>query len=280
MQFLDGRQQDSAFDSRQCGTTDDSVPERVKSNTPLVSNKAQHVAPGLGAEDVHVWWANLDVAPDLLERLRANLSDDELRRSERFVFERDRKRFIAGRGVLRTIIGRYLNRDPVFLQFVYNEYGKPGLVPESHGAKLTFNMSHSDDVGVFAIAVDRELGVDVERISEDRRILEVAAQYFSNGEIVSLRALSDALQLQGFFNCWTRKEAYVKARGLGLSISLESFVVSLVPGQRPALLRSNEPLAALNWSFCSLSAAPGFVAVLVAAGSRWRLQERTWGFSL
>lgn len=280
MQFLNGDNKTPALDVRPPprGIPEDRLPQRVRRNIALVSNKAKHVAPRLGAEDVHVWWANLDLATDLLASLRATLSDDELRRAERFVFERDRKRFIAGRGLLRTIIGCYLKSDPVALEFVYNQYGKPGLVQERADSKLAFNMSHSDDIGVFAIALERELGVDVERISGDRRILDVAEQYFANGEVISLRALPDILQLRGFFNCWTRKEAYVKARGMGLSIPLESFEVSLVPGEEPALLRCSEPSAALNWTFRSLSAAPGFVAALVGAGSGWRLRERTWDF--
>jgi 4'-phosphopantetheinyl transferase len=229
----------------------------------------------LMADEIHVWWAKLDVPTDILDGLAATLSADESERAGGFVFAEDRRRFISARGILRRIIACYVDADPARLRFCYNTHGKPGLLETKTHGGLRFNVSHSGGWAVFALSIDHEIGVDIERITDDERLLEVVEAYFAPGEIASLRALPKEQQLQGFFNCWTRKEAYIKARGMGLSIPLDTFEVSLAPGAQPALLKTAEVSATHNWTLQSLNAPFGYSAALVTGGRVWRLRE--WG---
>jgi len=180
---------------------------------------------------VHVYAADLD---ELLGDPSV-LSDDELERASRFRFERDRRRFVAARSTLRQLLAAYLDGSPSDICFVYGPYGKPD-VPASH---LSFNMSHSDSSALFAFGPPFELGVDVEVLTfgvrDDERI---ASHFFSPHEVATLRAHPPSAQPRAFLRCWTRKEAFVKARGDGLSLSLQDFDVSFALGEPPAILRT------------------------------------------
>src|SRR6185312_3642180 len=133
-------------------------------------------------------------------------------RAARFRFDRDRDRFITARGTLRMLLARYLRKQPKDLQFLLGREGKPALVPESAGETLSFNLSHSQDVAVFAFGWHRNIGVDVERVRPDVEYEDIARHHFSAGEIQSLASLPRQKRVEGFFLCWTRKEAYIKAR--------------------------------------------------------------------
>ncbi len=209
------------------------------------------------------------------------LASDEQARAERFYFNRDRDRFIAAHGVLRAILGRYLNKTPKSLSFCYGSHGKPALARESGGDAIRFNISHSDGVALYAVSRGREVGIDLELIRDGLEIEEIAGRFFSRLELATLCALPTDVRKYAFFLCWTRKEAYIKARGEGLSLPLDQFDVSLIPGE-PVKLMSTRPDSgeALRWSLQELSIEPGYVAALAVEGHRrslayWQVDELT-----
>jgi len=220
-------------------------------------------ANGFECEAIQVWRAYLDQTRSQVDSLHRLLSPDEKIRASRFCFRRDRDRYVAARGTLRRILGRYLDIEPGCLEFRYGSYGKPALVLESGGDILHFNLSHSDGVAIFALSGQAELGIDLELIRADFATLEIAERFFSLGEVAALRGLPTELRVKAFFNCWTRKEAYLKARGEGLSFPLDRFQVSLLPGE-PALLLQTEddPREAQRWVLHDLNLDGGFVGAL------------------
>lgn len=200
-------------------------------------------------QDVDLHWSHLtDANPGAL-------SPDEMDRAARFHFARDRDRFIAARSALRHILSPYLGLEPAAIKFSYNDHAKP-LVPSVH-----FNISHSHGLALCAVSRSREVGVDIERIDRTRPVIDVADHFFAPGEIAALRGLAEDLQVEAFFRCWTRKEAYIKARGQGLSISLATFEVSI--GETAEFLHGAE-----GWSIESLGAPPGYAGALVARDSQ------------
>ncbi len=213
--------------------------------------------------DVRIWQAWLDQPQEVVEMLLTVLSPDERRKAGRFYFRRDHDRYIVGRGLLRIIISGYLKIEPGQLRFRYNFYGKPSLAAEFDATSIKFNLSHSHGLAVFAVACGREIGVDLEMIRDNFATMEIAEQFFSAREVAALQTLSPELRTPAFFNCWTRKEAYIKARGEGLSFPLDCFDVSLIPGE-PACLLNVDGAAdeALRWSFCELDLGKGYVGSL------------------
>ncbi len=235
--------------------------------------------PLLGDDEVHVWRARLDVAPARVATLRHTLAADERARAERFRFPIDRTRSIVARGLLRAIIARYRGGEPGALAFRYNAFGKPALSDEldGDGGGIRFNLSHADDIALFAITRGRAVGVDIERVRADVTNERVAEQFFSRREVAALRALDPCVQPAAFAACWTRKEAYVKARGAGLSIALDQFDVSLAPHEPAALLASREADEALRpWTLHHLAPDPGYVGAVAVAGGRCRLTCWQW----
>lgn len=230
-------------------------------------------APTLSADDVHVWQAGLEVPAAGRERFYATLSEDERERAARFHFDRDRHRFIAARGFLREVLGRYLRSDPAQLRFVYSAYGKPSLGAE-FDQRLRFNLSHSHELALCAVTLERDVGVDVEFIRPEFADDDVARRFFSAPETARLRALPRAQYAEAFFNCWTRKEAYIKARGEGLSMPLDKFEVSLAPGEPAALLNTfDAPAEAARWSLYALEPGPGYVGAVAVAGPGRRVNS-------
>ena len=216
---------------------------------------------------VHAWRASLEAPPDVLQQYRDTLIGNEVTRADRFCFERDCTRFTVAPGVLRAILGRYLHRDPACLRFRYNRFGKPEIDIAQGAVSLCFNMSHSADLALYAVALGREVGVDVEEVRDGVEYAPIAAYAFSPNENEALRMLTPHQRTAGFFNCWTRKEAYIKARGMGLSLPLNQFDVSLVPGEPAALLRTiGEPEAVRNWSLQELALGPDFIGAVAAGG--------------
>jgi len=231
----------------------------------------------LGKNEVHVWRAALNVQPAQVRRLQQTLTVDELARAVRFHFERDRAHFIVARGVLRTILSRYLAVEPSQLRFSYSLYGKPSLGGEFDAGALCFNMSHADGLALYAVTRGRDIGIDVERIRMDIANEQVAERFFSTQELAALRALPRNNQSLAFFNCWTRKEAYIKARGEGLSLPLDQFDVSLAPGEPAALLRTSVgSQEAFRWLLRELAPGLGFVAALAVEGQSWQLKCYQW----
>jgi 4'-phosphopantetheinyl transferase len=231
----------------------------------------------LGNNAVHVWRVSLDQSPSQIAVFRHSLDDDERSRADRFYFSRDRERFIVARGILRAILGRYANRAPDSLSFSYNTYGKPALVSESDADKICFNLSHSHGKALYAVGRGGEIGVDLEFIRCDLEARQIAERFFSHSEIETLRALPPSLRKYAFFLCWTRKEAYIKARGEGLSLPLDQFDVSLIPGEPAALLSAqSDSDDALRWSLRNLNPAPGYAAALATEGRDWTLSCWQW----
>src|SRR5687767_11560297 len=228
----------------------------------------------LSRDEVHVWRASLDEPAWPLQELEQVLSLDERERAGRYYFERDRKRFIAGRGMLRKILGHYLGVAPAHLQFRYGPRGKPALGEAPGEKELRFNLSHSQGLALYAVTCEREIGVDLEYARRVSDLEQLAERFFSVRENAVLQSLSPSQRPQAFFDCWTRKEAYIKAVGEGFSIPLDQFDVSLAPGE-PARLISIEgdPQKASLWTLRELSPAHGFAGALVVEGQGWRLSS-------
>jgi 4'-phosphopantetheinyl transferase len=200
------------------------------------------------------------------------LSPDEQARAARFAFAPLRQRFTAGRAVLRWLLGAYLGIDPATLTFSYGERGKPALEPGPWPHDLAFNLAHSDDVALFALARGGRVGVDVERIRGDVADAQLAERYFSKREAAELAALSSDQRERAFFQAWTRKEAYLKATGEGLAMPLDQFEVSMDPRAPAALLSINGSASqAARWSLHALHPAPDYAAALVVEGRDWHL---------
>jgi 4'-phosphopantetheinyl transferase len=233
--------------------------------------------PQLHGEEVHVWRATLARPPAEVEALKRLLSEDELLRAERFRFERDRASFVVARGTLRELLSLYLGSPPRLLRFGYNAYGKPELTGAPGEKSLRFNLSHAGGLALYAVVAGREVGVDVEAVREDVPCEELAERFFSPWERAALLALPARDRTQAFFQCWARKEAYIKARGEGLSLPLDSFDVSLAPGEPAALLaaRDERPGAAC-WELRELRPGPGYAAAVAVEGGGWRLRCWRW----
>ena len=193
------------------------------------------VSASLETGDVHVWRIDVEVESPRIPLLWSILPEEEHDRANRFYFSRDRDRFVVCHGVLRSLIAEYLNLNPAAVTFQCNLHGKPYLGGECADA-LFFNISHSHHLALFAFSRNREIGVDVERIDARVTCDQITERYFSPMEANALRALPPGQQAEAFFLGWTRKEAFVKARGEGLSIPLDRFAVSVEPGQPAALL--------------------------------------------
>jgi len=236
----------------------------------------------LASDKVHVWRASLELTPTAILALRRTLAADELARVKRFHFTEDRTRFIAARGALRDILARYLGTEANQVCFRYSSHGKPSLAAGSQRGgqrkpPLHFNLSHTSDLALVAIARGRRVGVDIESMRTDIAQDLIAARSFSPREQARLRALPIHLKAQGFFNCWTRKEAYIKARGEGLSLPLDQFDVSLAPGEPARLLHvEGDAEEASRWTLAELAPGPGYVAALVVEGHGWRLACWQW----
>lgn len=221
-----------------------------------------HPTPSIADGEVHVWQLHLEDLRWSNMRFSTVLAPDEVERAVRYVFERDREQFIVARGLLRMILARYSECEAQEIEFGYGEHGKP-FVARPTGTGLTFNLSHTHGRGLCAVARNRAVGIDIERIRPEVDILGVAGSTFSPGECAQLEALPAGDRLASFFRCWTRKEAYIKARGDGLSYPLDRFDVSLGPDEPAALVRSAEGEAELHcWSLLAIDTGPSYMAAL------------------
>ena len=222
---------------------------------------ACHVSPGpvhLGLDDVHVWQASLHVPGAAWQSLWCLLGADEQLRAGRFRADRDRRRFVAAHGIVRMVLSRYCEVAPAELRFEYGSCGKPGLVE----AGIHFNISHADELLLCAVARQRQVGVDVERVRPGFACEQVARQIFSAREREIWEALSETDRPAAFFRAWVRKEAYVKATGMGLSFPVRDCEALLTPDQ----------CSDGNWEWQMLNPAPGYVGALVIGVGRGQSQ--------
>jgi 4'-phosphopantetheinyl transferase len=232
----------------------------------------------LRAESLHVWRITLDRTSDVLERLLEWLSADERARAERFRFEPHRDHFVAGRGVLRAVMGHYLGLRPDRVAFDYGPQGKPSLANGCSTVPLEFNLTHSHGLALLAVALGRRVGIDVEQVRPMDDAERIAERFFSPAERTALRAVPPGDKIEAFFRCWTRKEAFIKAIGEGFSMPLDCFDVSLEPGLGARLLAvADRPGEAARWSLTELEPAPGFLAAVAMEGAceELRLYEAT-----
>lgn len=233
----------------------------------------------LNTNEVHVWRIPLAVEEDVVQSCRRLLSQDELQRADRFHFKRDRDRFTAARAALRKILGEYQKIAPEDLAFTYAEKGKPDLAPAFNPSGIRFNLSHSKDFALLALARGLTLGVDIEFINPEFAGDDIAMRFFCQGEVRALRALPPDNQTEAFFECWTRKEAYIKALGDGLSLPLDSFEVAFGPGIRAALLWTRNASHEISkWSVYNIAAPPEYAAALVAEGKDHVLRYAQWEY--
>ena len=230
----------------------------------------------LESGEVHVWRVESDLSAVRIADLGKTLAPDERIRADRYKFQKDHDHFIVARAALREILSRYLHESPGRLRFDYDLFGKPSLAG-GNGDGLRFNVSHSHEIVLIAVTRGRDIGVDIEKIRPDMPTVDIAERFFSRLEVGALRALSTDQQAEGFFNGWTRKEAYLKARGKGLSMPLDQFVVSLSPGKPARLLKAEgDPRESSRWSMWDLRAGPDYAAALVVAGQDCRLRCWQW----
>jgi 4'-phosphopantetheinyl transferase len=227
--------------------------------------------------EVHVWRTLLEIPISEVERLQEVLVDEEIERARKFYFEKDRRHWIVAHAALRILLGRYLNINPRSLRSTSNDYGKPSIAYPPAGTRLHFNLSHSGGLALYAFTSDRHIGVDVEYMRPGIEYRELATSHFSARECAALRALPADVQEEAFFLCWSRKEAYIKARGKGLSLSLDQFDVSLAPNQPAALLGSREePHATEHWSLHALAPGTRYAGALAVEGFDWELCCWQW----
>jgi 4'-phosphopantetheinyl transferase len=227
------------------------------------------IGADLAAGEVHVWGAGLDELGT--DGMLSLLSGDERSRADRFHFTRDRQRFVAARGLLRRLLGHYLDRDPCELRFAYGPRCKPSL------PGLRFNVSHSGGLGLLAFSRDHEVGVDIECERSVPEAESIARRYFSVREVAELGGLSETERLRAFFLCWTRKEAFIKATGDGLSQPLDAFDVTLAPGEPARLLRiEGKDDEARRWWLEDLEPAAGFAAALAVERRPERIACWRW----
>jgi 4'-phosphopantetheinyl transferase len=229
----------------------------------------------LTALDVHIWASNLNRAVARISSFEQILSAEELDRASRFYFERDRCRFIAGRGILREILGSYLEMNPSQLHFSFSSHGKPylGTTP------LHFNVTHSEDLVLVAVSTACTLGIDIERIRPIPEFEDIAINYFSMREAAELMALPQEQQRRAFYRMWTCKEASIKAAGTGL-FELKRKADAAYSQVEPAKIRAiseNNSIAA-PWTVVELRPAPEYVATLAAPATGLTLSSWQWSF--
>jgi 4'-phosphopantetheinyl transferase len=229
---------------------------------------------GLENNEVHLWLITVPTELDFLPAYRECLTEEERTRADRFHFPQDRARFTLGRGALRKLLMRYSATTEISL--AANEYGKPHLLQPA--GSLQFNVAHSGDLVLLGFTRGRAIGVDVEKFRPDFATADVAQRFFAPDEAMFLAALPQPERVHGFFNCWTRKEAYIKARGMGLSLPLSSFSVAFGSRESPALLRvEGDPSAPQRWMIRNLPTTDGYAAATAFEGRGCAITQFRWG---
>jgi 4'-phosphopantetheinyl transferase len=247
----------------------------VISSSPSNGQLSQIIAQN----EIHLWLASLELSKAYLHYLWGLLSIDERQRADRFRFERDRLHFIASRGTLRCILSEYTDLPSEGLRFRYGASGKPALTEDCNPGDLRFNLSHSHELALYALVLHHEIGVDIEHTRLVRDVETLARRFFSRQEYETLRSLPEQQKLGAFYNCWIRKEAYIKACGDGLSQPLDRFEVSLAPDKPAQLLSIDDNQAeASRWYLHGFEPAPGYIAALAVEGGyiHPRLSTGVW----
>jgi 4'-phosphopantetheinyl transferase len=229
-------------------------------------------------DEVHVWRVSLNQNTDRIPEFGEVLSSDEAARADRFHFEKDRNQFIESRVALRILLSNYLEVSAMELAFAFGSHGKPALASGLANQGLRFSLSRRDGLALIGFSFDREIGIDVELVSPDLPVFEIAEVSFSENELAALRDLPKHLQTAGFYNCWTRKEAFIKAIGEGLSFPLKQFDVSLAPGDPAKLIeiRGDTRTSVDHWTLEDLSVGDGYVGAIAFEGAKANLICDDW----
>jgi 4'-phosphopantetheinyl transferase len=228
----------------------------------------------LAEDEIHIWRAWLDRPVEAMER---TLSVDERARADRFQFDRDRRRFVAGRAILRAILARYLDLAPGAIVFRYLSHGKPALAVPSLRPAIEFNLAHADRLALYVFSASGDVGIDVERLRPIPDAVQIAERFFAAGERASLRSLPPESVDEAFLGCWTRKEACLKAVGHGLSAPLDACEVTLAPGEPARLLRVvDDSGQGSPWLLRSLVPAPGYLGACAARGGHRHVRTFGW----
>jgi 4'-phosphopantetheinyl transferase len=231
---------------------------------------------GQPVANVHVWAASLQVSPDVLTEFAASIAPEERERAARFHFSIHRDRFIAGRGLLRKLLGSYLGMEPRSLQFTYGPQGKPALTGSAGTSH--FNVAHSEDLLLIALTGSGVVGVDIEQVRTLPDFEELVARFFSPNECSRFRSLPIEQKPAAFFNLWTRKEAWLKATGEGITHLLNQVEVSFLPAKPARLVRLPEAYRnTTRWSLYELAPRPGFAGALAIAGDAPAIQCWRYG---
>lgn len=237
--------------------------------------------PELSPGEIHIWSIRLDPPPETVERLGRALAADEWERANRFRFDKHRRQYVVGRGALRALIAAYGGIRPEAVRFRYGDRGKPYVIhPESD---LELNLSNSDEMALVGFVRGVEIGVDIEFLKPMPDCEQIAERFFSASERDVLRELPADRKEEAFFNCWTRKEAYLKAVGTGLAVPLDSFDVTLAPGAPPRMLTlEGSAERAARWFFQHFRPAEHYIGALAIEGSppeggEWRVS--TWALT-
>ncbi len=227
--------------------------------------------------EVHVWRACLNQSHEYIHQLHDVLAADEQVRAAKYSSVSARDHFIIARGLLRTILGRYQGQEPQQLRFQYGVHGKPALAGEDDGDMVRFNVSHAHELVLIAVTRDHEVGIDIEFVHRRRAEQQIAERFFSAQEVAMLHALPEHMQHEAFYHCWTRKEAYMKARGTGLALPLNRFTVSVSP-EEPAVLMDtlHEPGSAASWTLEMVAPGCGYVAAIAVEGTIARVRQWQW----
>lgn len=231
----------------------------------------------LNPNEVHIWRIDLTAGEAEIQHCHRLLSRDEIERAGRFYFDKHRRRFTVARAAMRYILSQYIRFSSQELSFSYGPKGRPRLSGPLMDSGIRFNLSHSHEIALLGVTHELDIGVDVELVDTAFGKTEVAERFFSIGEINTLRGLPSNARAEAFFSCWTRKEAYIKARGDGLSIPLDSFDVAFGPGVQATLLAVRpDPTEVKRWRIYAMDSIQGYKAAVVVAGKDHDLRHMDW----
>lgn len=230
-------------------------------------------SPMLMNGEVAIWHASLEQPAAVLAELQTVLSEEERTRAGRFHFQKHQNAFIAGRGILRLLLSGQTGIHPKDLQFKYTQHGKPFLA----GSDIHFNLSHSGGIVLYGLSPDRQVGIDIEQIRPLKELEQIAKNHFSPEEYHQLSSVREDDRLAAFFRCWTRKEAFIKAIGEGISFPLQEFTVSLKAGYPAKLMSVRGSVENTHrWSMHDVEVPEGYAAALVVEGTGASITHRAW----
>lgn len=234
-------------------------------------------SPGLAVGHVHIWRISLKQPEPVYQILSDRLTSDEIARADRFRFDEGRRRFVVGRGILRSILAGYLGAKPQEIRFQYGPQGKPSLEKKYESAGLHFNLAHTRDLAVCACTRQCEIGVDVEHIHPVDEIDRIARRIFSESDYFVWNHLPDDLRLIAFYKCWTQKEALIKALGYGLSQPMSQLSVSMLPDDPASLVSlDGDREHASDWSLHSFVPETGTIAAFALKTRHWQVACFVW----